>query len=241
MEGCGWAGCGIAFERQLVRRAERMCGAAALAMVYRALGVATTQEMIWEQIARRDDRGNRAARTYLLAQNALRHGLSAVVVQAEKPWATLRALAAEPIGAILNHRLRPDSPLGHYSVLVGVDDDAVILHDPEKGPNRRLPHDDLLRLWQPTLNGSEIASHVLVAIGERESDPAVCPACLTEIPAAIPCPACGANIPLRPVAPLGCADRSCTSRLWAHVFCPYCDRRLGEVGTACQGAPISAV
>ena len=61
-----------------------MCGAAALSMVYRALGIETTQEMIWEQIAREDGRRGRAARTYLLAQNALRHGLSAVGVPADR-------------------------------------------------------------------------------------------------------------------------------------------------------------
>ena len=214
----------IPFEKQQPGRSRRMCGAAALCMVYRSLGVRrVSQQGLWEQIARPDRNETRAARTHLLAASALRHGLTAVCFEASKPWQVLQRCVAGSVRAILNHRVRPDSPLGHYAVLVGIDEKEAILHDPQLGPDRRLARDELLALWRPADDDSEVAGHVLVAIGPPATGAASCGVCDAALPSAIACPKCKSEIPLRPGGVLGCAGRSCPARLWKRLFCPYCD------------------
>ncbi len=209
-----------------------MCGAASLAMVYRSFGKQSSQRRIWERIARPGPNARRAARTNLLAVNALHHGLSALVLQASDPWQTLVQSAATGVRVILNHRLQADSPLGHYSVLVGIDDREVTLHDPQFGPNRRLERDELLDLWRPTPGPCEIVGQILVAIAPPEEDTAPCEFCGTTLPRSVPCPACQAAIPLQPTAPLGCVQETCPARTWRHLFCPYCDHTLSVAGFA---------
>jgi hypothetical protein len=36
--------------------------------------------------------------------------------------------------------LQPDSPTGHYTVLVDLDNKSAVLHDPHFGPSRRVSH-----------------------------------------------------------------------------------------------------
>ena len=219
----------IPFEAQARAKSSRMCGAAALCMVFRSLGIHASQHDLWEQIARRDRKGTRAARTYLLAANALQHDLSALVVRASDPWRTLRRCAAAGIRVILNHRLKADSPLGHFTVLLGVEGETVILHDPQFGPERRFDRADLLKLWLPLPGGSEIAGNTLAAFSRPGPDPATCAGCGTEVPPFIPCPGCRAPIPLRPHAVLGCLGEGCPERLWQRLFCPSCDRSLTQM------------
>ena len=211
------------FQKQLPSPTSRMCGAAALCMVYRSLGVKSHQQPLWEQIARPDRNGARAARTHLLAASALRHGLAAVCFEASEPWSVLRRCVAGQTRAILSHRVRSGSPLGHYTVLVAIDRKEVILHDPQLGPRRRLARDELLALWRPADDDSEVAGHVLVAIGPPETGIASCGVCGAALPAATACPKCNGQIPLRPGGVLGCASQSCPARLWKRLFCPYCD------------------
>jgi len=206
-----------------------MCGAAALSMVYRSLGIGGTQQEVWERIARGDRHGTRAARTHLLAHDALEQGLAALVVQAADPWQTLTRCAAAGVRAILNHRLKADSPLGHYTVLLGVEGDEAILHDPQLGPRRRLDRAELLELWRPSARRSEIPGHTLVAFSRSGPASASCPRCGTGIPPSIPCPGCRNPIPLRPAAVLGCIEPHCPERLWQRIFCPDCDRGLTQV------------
>ncbi len=215
----------------------RRCGLAALTMVLESLGAKPSRRALWQAIARNDLRGRPAARTFLLAQSALHHGLAAVVVRAREPWRTLRRCADEAVRAILNHRVGGQSPWGHYSVLVDVDGPHAVLHDPEVAPNRRVERSELLALWAPVGPVCEIAGHTLVAFDRRRRGPApACEACGTLIPGAIPCPACRRPVPLRPAAALGCIEDACTARLWEAVYCPYCDARIEQItGAASAG------
>jgi hypothetical protein len=198
-------------------------------MVYRSLGKDVSQRRIWERIARPGPNGKRAARTNLLAVNALHHGLFALVIQASHPWQTLTQSAAAGVRVILNHRLATDSPAGHYSVLVRIDDREVILHDPQFGPDRCLPRAELLDLWQPNGSPVEITGRVLVAIATVEKASAACVLCGSEVPLSVLCPACRSALPLRPAAALGCVQNACPMRTWQRLFCPYCDYGLSEV------------
>jgi len=206
-----------------------MCGAAALSMVYRSLDLVCSQEEAWGEIARRDRHGRLATRTHLLARDAARRGLAAVVVQVTDPWPVLvRAVAAEA-RVILNHRLKAESSSGHYSILVDVDDEHVTLHDPRFGPLHRIERSEFLGLWLPGSHPTEIVGNVLVAIETRSELPRDCTECGTEVPQTATCPHCGATIWLRPVAVLGCTRADCGNRVWRRVFCPECDWGLSQV------------
>ncbi len=206
----------------------RTCGAAALAMVYGSLGLSVAQEEIWRDVARPDARGSRDAKTHLLAGDALRRGLAAVCIEASDPWAALRAIAATGVRIVLNLRLRAGSPLGHFSVLVGIGPEAAVLHDPAAGPNRQIARDALLELWRPSEGECEATGHVLVGVGRVERGEAACAECSRPIPRTAACPLCGERNALRPAAALGCLHTKCPLRLWRHVFCTGCGRAAGE-------------
>jgi hypothetical protein len=204
----------------------RMCGAAALCMVYRSFGLTASQAELWPKIARRSATRQLGARTYLLAQDALQRGLGALVIQAHDPVAILRRCLDNSLRAILNHRLDLELPTGHYTVLVGLTEQHVLLHDPQVGPSTRLLLYDLLKLWQPSAGLSEITGRVLVALAQSKSVQPPCNVCGSVIPETVPCPSCKQAIPLQPAAALGCAGADCPARMWEMIFCPFCDTAL---------------
>jgi hypothetical protein len=223
----------IPYEKQKGSRADQMCGAAALCMVYRSLGVSCSQEEVWPRIGRRHPTGAWSARTYRLAGDALEQGLGAMVLQARQPWAILQRCREHSVRAILNHRVERASLSGHYSVLVDVDDKQAVVHDPLKGPDRRLSQAELLWLWQPLGRGSDITGNVLVAVADKETrSPTACAVCGRPVPASLECSRCRRPIPLHPPAVLGCIDPDCTGRSWGQIFCPHCD--------SCHVGPPSA-
>jgi len=206
-----------------------MCGAAALSMAYRSLDLSCSQQEAWGEIAQSDRHGRLAAKTHLLARDAIRRGLAAVVVQVTDPWAVLGRAAAGEVRVILNHRLSLGSSSGHYTILVDVDDAQVTLQDPRFGPFRRIARSEFLDLWRPGSDPSEIVGHVLVGLETSSTLRRDCTECGAEVPAQATCPKCGATIRLRPVAVLGCIRADCDNRVWRRVFCPECDRGLSRV------------
>jgi hypothetical protein len=194
-------------------------------MVYRSFGISCTQEAIWPQIGRPAADGERVARTFLLCQDAQRRGLSAVIVRAMKPWRLLENCGDDDVRVILNHRLRKSGPAGHYSVLVGIESEGAILHDPQLGANRRISQGDLMELWQPDPAAQESKGNILLAICRRPVpvEDVTCMVCGKALPPVRRCPLCDGTIPLHPAAIFGCADDQCPACLWDIVFCPACD------------------
>jgi hypothetical protein len=221
----------IPFEAQEPGGIDRRCGVAALRMVLRSLGIEVSSEEIWNETARPARHGALAARTFLLAACALRRGLDAVCFESSAPWQSLGRAAAAGNRVIINQRVRPDSPLGHYTVLAAIEADAAIVHDPRLGPHRRLTRDELLALWRPLGEPSEIGGHVLVAVRAAGATSQACAVCRASWPTSIECPRCSRPIPLRPVDALGCPRADCLERLWKRLFCPWCDRGIREVRT----------
>ncbi len=205
-----------------------MCGAAALCMVYRSFGMAVSQAELAEKLTPPGPFGNAGARTYLLAQDALARGLSAIVMRARDPLATLKA-CHNLLRVILNHRPRPESTNGHFTVLVDFAGDHVVVHDPLAGPNTRILQSDLLKLWQPLGGTSEITGNVLVVLAKDQQSAAPCRRCGNPIPETSTCPGCGQSIALRPASVLGCMSASCPERAWETLFCPLCDTVLVAV------------
>jgi hypothetical protein len=221
----------------------RTCGAAALGMVYQSLAAARrergvpppavpAQAEIWEAIGRTDPRGNRSCATHLMVKDALSRGYAAVALQASDPLQLLLASRASGVHAILNHRLRPDGPAGHFTVLVGMDEQGVTVHDPSTGPSRKLGFGQLLELWQPRHRGSEIIGNVLIGIADGPPRVEKCPACSVPIPEDVPCPQCKAPVPLAPSSLVACVGGDCVRRSWIRVCCPACDFTFPFVGAA---------
>jgi hypothetical protein len=217
----------IPYERQDTVSLQRRCGAACLCMVYRSYGIELSQDEVWLYIARGDGRGQQCTRTYLLAAHALRRGLVALVTQTRDARATLRACSAQRVRAILNHRLGPASQDGHYSVLVAADEERVVLHDPERGPDLALAWQEWLPQWQA--GGVEVTGPILVTFAQAPAAAAACSACGTALPECFVCRRCLKDVPLRPAAVLGCTGTDCPGRLWEKIFCPYCDTEITEL------------
>lgn len=251
----------IPYEGQADRETNRMCGAAALAMVYRSLprpaapdrgaqqaearrdrraraagspdgverrrgsrrGIDVTQGEIMPRISKPNRLGQPACSTHLMVKDALDRGYAAVAIQATNPLQALFTCQQHGIRAVLNHRLRPDGAAGHYTVLTGMDADGVTVHDPYVGPDHRIPFADLLELWQPKFESSEIVGNMLIGIAAPGAEARACRGCAVEIPRDVPCPRCAAGVPLSPAALLGCVGESCIFRAWNYVCCPSCD------------------
>ncbi len=214
----------VPYEKQFDMQASRTCGAACLSMVYRSFGQEVPQRTIWPLIAKKNIYGSIASTTHLMAADAVTRGFSAVAIQARHPLQALRVCRDAGIRAILNHRLQPDSPAGHYTVFVDIDSTNVKLHDPYFGPSRRVTHDVFLDLWQPRLPNSELVGNFLIGIAAAESkDVPPCETCHTPFVKVVQCPRCKNGVSLEPLALLGCMNNACGSRLWNYVCCPTCD------------------
>lgn len=218
--------CDIPFEPQRQQAGERMCGAAALAMALNSLEVSCSQEELWSEIACPDSAGQLAARTFHLASAALRRGMPALVIQVRDGWNNLQRLAAEVPCLILNHRLQAGSGQGHYSVLVDIDQESALLHDPLFGPRRLVSRANFEALWEPQRfysEDQEIAGHVLIGIGPRVQHDPRCAQCDLRFPANITCGVCNQHFPLQPATALGCMRAGCGECRWQQLFCPFCD------------------
>ncbi|MGL6226589.1 MAG: hypothetical protein ACRC10_08180 [Thermoguttaceae bacterium] len=250
----------IPFIAQTNRATQRRCGASALCMVLCSLGIEKTADEIWsilEQDLRREvkqDLGqnleeswkrNRVAEsdirskglaTFRLATFARSYGIDAVPVRFQKPWNFLKNLAVSPdLRLILNLRVRPASPLGHFAVFVDanshvdrndyVDRDSpldrdsncnatgiqtvaptVRLHDPQKGPNQVYMEPELLELWRREPQPSEITGFVGVLFWNRGN-----PTVPTQ---SITCPKCQVSYPL--------PQHFVLRNDFKTVFCPEC-------------------
>ncbi len=214
----------IPYEKQFDLQATRTCGAACLSMVYRSLGKEIPQSLIWPRIAKKNIYGSLASTTHLMAADAVSRGFAAVAIQVRDPLKALRVCKANGIRAILNHRLQPDSPAGHYTVFVDIDENDVKVHDPFFGPSRRVRQDVFLELWQPKIPKSEIVGNFLIGVAaESTGAPGACEVCHTPFVKRIACPRCKNAVSLEPAALLGCMNNACPARLWHYVCCPTCD------------------
>jgi len=232
---------GTAPQQSFDPRNHRACGAMCLAKVYRAYGKEIADAEIWPKVARQNRFGSIASTTHLMAQDALARGFHAVMIQARHPLETLRNCQSAGIRAILNHRLAPDSPVGHYSVLAAIDPESVTLDDPTLGRPRPLKNNELLELWQPRFPNAEIFGYMLIGITADPSPLDACWLCRTPIPADMRCPRCGKAVPLQPTSLLGCINTKCAARTWNYIGCPACDNAWGAAPSEPADAAKAAV
>lgn len=236
----------IPFEAQPDPQARRDCGAACLRMVYGSFGKDIPQEEIWQAIASPNRAGTVSSTTYRMTKDALARGFHAVAFQARHPLQALRLARDCGARVILNQRPTAASSGGHYSVLVDIGEQEIVLHDPFYGPSRRLPLAEFLELWRPAQVNSEIAGFVLIAIAAEVPPPAPCWLCHTPAPNAAVCPQCRQAVALEPSAALGCINPACVARMWNYICCPFCDHgfTFGPESAAAESvaaAPAAAV
>jgi hypothetical protein len=164
----------------------------------------------------------------LICADALRRGFAAVTLQARQALGVLRVALESEVRVIVHHRQNLNSRWGHYSVLVGMDDEGLSIHDPWLGPDQWFDHGDWLKLWRPGEGNREMRGNLAVFIGPRAPESPGCRTCGLVMPPQVPCPTCRQEIPLRVGAVLGCADFSCPTRTWDLLFCPWCDTELAR-------------
>jgi hypothetical protein len=213
----------VLYEKQFDLQATRTCGAACLSMVYRSFGKEVAQRLIWPEIAKKNHLGSISSTTHLMVVDALTRGFAAVAIQVRHPLQALQLCRDSGLRAILNHRLSPESPAGHYTVLIDIDDSHVTVHDPYSGPFRRLSHAELLDLWQPRVPNSEIVGNILIGIAADPPAAPPCQVCHTALLLSVRCPKCKNPVSLQPGALLACLNNACAARLWNYVCCPSCD------------------
>lgn len=146
-----------------------LCGAACLQMLYTSYGISLTLDEIWEQVQERDkNTGRLNCHTYRMARHALSLGLKAMVVVCEDSLRVIQTCLESNIDVIALYRVNIISPLGHYSVITGMDNKGIYLNDPwldaSKGKNRIVKPIDFVQLLRP-IPGSELVSpNVLLLI-----------------------------------------------------------------------------
>lgn len=209
------------------------CGAAALTMVYRRLGRPCDQEAVWDRLEKAGFADRSGTRARGLARDAEQQGLRVLIVQVRDPWLVLERCLAQGVEAVLNHRLESDSLTGHYSVLVGLEEDHVQIHDPFLGPDRKLAREEFLRLWNPLPGPPLLPGQILLAIAPMPLNASACTLCEKTCITEAACPACRQTLSLALGSILGCLANGCPMRGWEQVFCPACDHgwsgpRLGE-------------
>ena len=106
----------------------RTCGAACLSMVYQLAAARKFRSgLIWPRIAKKNIYGSIASTTHLMAADA-------VIPRVRRPWrfrlahplqGTCAFAGTPAFAPFMNHRLQPDSPAGHYTVFVDIDDTVV--------------------------------------------------------------------------------------------------------------------
>ncbi len=217
----------LPYERQV--SPTDMCGAAALCMVYRSFEMVCSQKEIQPAIVTSDSSNSSRPRTYLLCADALQRGFAAVTLQVRQALGLLRAALEHEVRVIVHHRQSLNSRWGHYSVLVGMDEEGLSIHDPWLGPAQRFEQAEWLKLWRPGEGNREVRGNLAVFIGPRAAEPARCQICERLVPPQLPCPTCRKPIPLRPGFVLGCTDFSCPERTWDLLFCPWCDAELDRL------------
>lgn len=231
----------IPFEAQPDPQARRDCGAACLRMVYRSFGKDIPQAEIWEAIAGPDPAGRISSTTYRMTKDALTRGFHAIAFQARHPLQALRLCRDCDARVILNHRPTAESSSGHYSVMVDLGDQEIVVHDPFFGPSRRVPSAELLELWRPAAMNSEIAGFVLIAVAAEVPTPAPCWLCHAPVPGAAVCPGCKQAVALQPSAALGCVNPACVARMWNYICCPFCDFGFTFGAESATAESVSAV
>lgn len=151
-------------------RGSAMCGAACLKMLLTYYGRTRDMNTIWGSIKGRDRfTGRENCRTYKMVQYAQQAGLWSAAVTCDDPLRLIDICLQGDIGMAIMYRPDLSSPYAHFSVVIGKDDNAVYVNDPEmkasKGAGLAIPSDELAQRME-RVPGAEIGkSYTFVLVG----------------------------------------------------------------------------
>lgn len=191
----------------------RACGAIALVDVLTRLGVKTDIRSVWPHVAMPDPFGTWSAKSYRLARQARDLGFRAGVLQChrERAWDALVRCARLGVAVIINHQAMAARHEGHFSTLVSISEEVIVLDDPILRSQIQIPRKHFLNHWSPN---DEITGHVLIAIGGRSK--------INSTGSAPQCPRCKTALSLQPSELFTAQDWN-HDGLWDRFFCVECD------------------
>lgn len=132
---------GTRIEVPFVAQGPLLCGGAAAAMVERFWGARGVYGEDFLHLVREEEGGIRASE---LTSALTGRGYAVQAIQGEPD----RALAAMEEGVPPILLLESGATRLHYVVLVGLEDDVTWIHDPNFGPARKIPREELMRRWR---------------------------------------------------------------------------------------------
>jgi predicted double-glycine peptidase len=149
---------------------ENMCGPASLKIILNYFGVKKEEQELADLMGKTclgtDDKGMKVAAESLGFQ---------VVIKNESDFADIQEWLDRSVPVIVNWFTRgrsdySDSDVadGHYSVVVGLDENNIYMQDPEIGKMRTINRDDFMRVWfdfsGETIKANELILRQLIAI-----------------------------------------------------------------------------
>lgn len=207
------------------------CGAAALTMVYKSLGLKVTQKEVLERVVFTvdQDTGEQSCSTHRMVLDSLLRRFETLHVRAINPIDMLKACQKHSVRAVTHERAGPNRLVGHATAFLGIDDHFVWQHCSALGPFRPIRHNDLLEVMAP-LGVSDIGwGNWITLISNPFVVKRSCKLCGIEIPEWVTCPECKKSFELKPSAPLGCFQEDCSGRAWLDISCPYCFKGIRKI------------
>ena len=129
---------------------QSMCGPASLKMVFDYYGYDKSEKDIAEMCGTTDELGTTAEGIQSAAQSI---GLKAMIYD-NSSLEDVQKWLDKKVPVIVNWFTRgridypeEDVPDGHYSVVVGLDDEFIYLQDPEIGKLRKIEREDFMKVW----------------------------------------------------------------------------------------------
>ncbi|MDO8469991.1 MAG: cysteine peptidase family C39 domain-containing protein [bacterium] len=152
---------------------QNMCGPASLKMVFHYYGIEKSEQEIAEMCNVDEDLGTNDTTIQRVAEEL---GFK-VKIKNNSTFEDIRAWLDEKVPVIVNWFTRgrsdyDDSEVadGHYSVVVGLDEEFIYLQDPEIGKLRKIEKEDFMKVWfdftGKYINPDELIIRQLIAISK---------------------------------------------------------------------------
>jgi ABC-type bacteriocin/lantibiotic exporter with double-glycine peptidase domain len=156
---------------------ERACGIAALEMVYRYFRPSKltkfSQQKVYANLETdtpdKSDKEVRGDKIVEYAQKrAFQSGWGRVDPEPKRLVQQVQFFTEEErLPLIVCQQWQVDPSRGHFRVVIGIDHDEVIFHDPAGGANLRLPLSDFIFQWRQVPGGS-VTGGVAIWIADRK-------------------------------------------------------------------------
>lgn len=158
--------------------AETTCGAAVLSMIYQFYGLKDqSEDKIWHRLKERRylNPNEEFIQTSKLAEDAKNQGFHYIIGQAvwnqeEKAVGLLKEFLRIGAPIIVCQKFKRDSGIGHFRIVIGLNEDEIILNDPYLEDSVfRMNKSDFLEMWQKC-SDEVIGGQFVVILNETQSE-----------------------------------------------------------------------